>query len=232
MEWIYSNESLVGFVQGATKKITGIKKGDLELKKIDKSICNQIIIDNHYSHKTATDAHTRLHLGIFFRGRLLGAMQYGYAMNPQSCGNIVGGTKVNEYYELNRLWISDELGKNTESQIISMSFKLIKEINPKIKWIQSFADGRVGVGTIYQACNFLYCGSHNLVFYKLGDEIHHRGKFTHPKRSFGRLYRQCRGNLEKVEYPQYRYIYFLHKKERQNLLLTVLDYPKVVKQRI
>ncbi len=229
--WVYSNQSLANYVDGAKKEIIGIQKNDLVLKKIEKKRCNQIIIDNHYSHKTATDAHTLLYLGIFYKNEIVGAMQYGYAMNPKSCANIVEDTKIDEYYELNRLWIADGVPiKNVESQIIGMSFKLIKKINPKIKWIQSFADGRVGVGTIYQATNFIYCGSHKTKFVELNNgEVHHEGKFRNLQKSFGRKFH----GLDKDKkfkhkiYDQYRYIYFIKKDERKKLLLKPESYPKL-----
>lgn len=230
MEWIYSTETLSDFVPDLKPVIIGLKKGDITLKKIGRLTCNNLIIKNHYSHKTATDAHTKLHLGIFYGGVLVGAMQYGYAMNPQSGDGIVKGTQIDEYYELNRLWISDDVPvKNIESQVIGMSFKLIKTIDPKIKWIQSFADGRVGCGTIYQATNFLFCGEHKQEFVEFNGETHHVGKFTNSKKSFGRLYGELRDRLPKHEYDQYRYIYFLDKSQRKNLCLKICSYPKVNK---
>lgn len=225
-EWVYTTESLAGFVKNAKRQIIGITKQNITLKMIDKSKCNNIIIKNHYSHKTATDSHTLLHLGVFLDNELLGAMQYGYAMNPKSCSNLVEGTKINEYYELNRLWLNDKLPKNSESMVIGLSFKLIKKIRPKIKWIQSFADGRVGVGTIYQATNFLYCGYHTTNFIEFNNELHHEGKFSNYKKSFGRMYKGLQFKFKRYKFKQYRYIYFLQKKEKKNLLLSILSYPK------
>lgn len=233
MKWVYATESLEGFVDGAKRKIIGIEKQCVVVKKIDSQICNNLIIENHYSHKTATDMHTLLHLGIFHSDILKGAMQYGYAMNPHSCGNIVKGTLIDEYYELNRLWISDDMPvKNVESMVIGLSFRLIKILNPKIKWVQSFADGRVGCGTIYQASNFVYCGSHKQTFVKLNGVVHHIGKFNNKKKTFGRMYGGMEKTLAKQEYEQFRYIYFLKKEEKQNLLLDILPYPKIQKNNI
>jgi len=235
MEWVYATESLAGFVDGAKRQIIGIQKDDIILKKIYREICNRIIIDNHYSHKTATDMHTLLHLGIFYNKILKGAMQYGYAMNPHSCHEIVKGTSIDEYYELNRLWISDDFPvRNVESIVIGMSFRLIKKLNPKIKWIQSFADGRVGCGTIYQASNFLFCGSHKQTFVKFNGELHHIGKFNNSKKTFSRMYGDFldKSDTEKKCFDQYRYIYFLKKEEKCNLLLDVLPYPKIKKENI
>lgn len=225
-EWVYSTESLAGFVEGAKPVVVGIVKRGLEVRRIDADICNAMIIKNHYSHKTATDSHTILHLGIFKDGVLVGAIQYGLAMNPASCSKIVKDTAMDEYFELNRLWISDSCGKNTESTVIGLSFKLIARLYPKVKWIQSFADGRVGVGTIYQASNFLYCGSHKQDFLEMGGQLHHAGKFSNHTKSFGRQYFNIAKSLPKHSFPQYRYIYFIKPEYRKDLLLKVLPFPK------
>ena len=227
-KWIFSDESLDNFIPTISlSPITvGVKKESLMVKIISYGDVSRIIIKNHYSHKTATRSHTLLNLGVFLDDDLIGAMQYGYAMNPLSCSSIVKDTKIDEYYELNRLWIDYIAGKNTESQIIGMSFRLIKEINPKIKWIQSFADGRVGAGTIYQATNFLYCGSHKQRFVLFNGETHHIGKFTNKQKTFGRMYGQLLTDLPINEYYQHRYIYFLDKEWEKRLLLPIEPYPK------
>jgi hypothetical protein len=63
-------------------------------------------------------------------------------MNPASQASVVKDTEIDEYLELNRMWLSDEAPKNSESKAISYSIKYIKRKYPKIKWIQSFADER------------------------------------------------------------------------------------------
>lgn len=225
LEWVYSTESLSTFLGIENKEIIGVSKGLIVVKKIDKSICNRIIIKNHYSHKTATDSHTLLHLGVYYNNELKGAMQYGYAMNPQSCNKIVADTQIDEYYELNRLWLDDSMPKNSETAVISLSIRLIKKINPKIKWIQSFADGRVGVGTIYKASSFVYCGSHKTQFVDFAGKMHHGGKFTNKKKTFGRMYGHLWETIDKHEFEQYRYIFFIDKNSKSNLLLNVAQYP-------
>jgi len=227
-KWVFSKNTLDKYIPSivVTPNIIGIKKDNLMLKKIEYYKASNIIIKNHYSHKTATRSHTLLNIGIYLNDKCIGAMQYGYAMNPLSCTSIVSDTKVDEYYELNRLWIDDIAGKNTESQVIGMSFRLIKEVNPKIKWIQSFADGRVGVGTIYQATNFLYCGSHKQKFVSFNGETHHIGKFTNKQKTFGRMFGNLLPTLPNNEYQQYRYIYFLDKEWEKKLLLPIKPYPK------
>ena len=52
------------------------------------------------------------------------------------------------------MWIDDTLGKNAESVLIAASLKLLRKADPNIVAVQSFADGRLGCGTIYKASVF------------------------------------------------------------------------------
>ena len=117
-----------------------------------------MIIENHYSGTVAKGV--VYHLGIFIDETLFGVAQFGYGIKPKQTCLWVRGTKPNEYLELNRLWISDKLGKNAESNSISKCIKWVKENKPELKWIISFADGMMGkVGTIYQTKSVVCTGT-------------------------------------------------------------------------
>jgi hypothetical protein len=95
----------------------------------------------------------------------LGCSCFGYMKNPRS--KIFTHPNANAWLiELNRLWISDVLGKNAETILIAASFKLLKELDKNIVAVQSFADGRLGCGTIYKASNFKYYGFHYSKFFE------------------------------------------------------------------
>ena len=86
------------------KDIIGYGTDEFYVIEIPKQISKDIIIKNHYSHKVCNDATTHIHLGCYINGELLGCLQFGYAMNPQSGGSLVTGTELNQYKELNRMW--------------------------------------------------------------------------------------------------------------------------------
>ena len=62
----------------------GFGETDFYIQEIPKAKSKELIIKNHYSHKVCNDATTHIHLGCFINGELLGCLQFGYAMNPQS----------------------------------------------------------------------------------------------------------------------------------------------------
>ena len=122
-KYIYNNQSSLW----GESECIGFGTSKFYIKEIKKEISKKIIIKNHYSKKVCNDAHTHIHLGVFYNNVLTGVLQYGYAMNPRSHTKIVSDSKFNEYKELNRMWISDDCIDNAESRAISYSIKYIKK---------------------------------------------------------------------------------------------------------
>ena len=188
----------------------------LVIKPIEKSIAKSIIVENHYSHKWNCSFGI-INFGIFRKDsdKCLGAAVFGRMMNSNSFRMISDDLEKGEIIELNRLWIDDCLGHNAESLFIGACFKILRSEYPHIKAVQSFADGRLGCGTIYKATNFKYFGVHKTLFYenRITGEITHNVTMTNSK-SIGivRINRQwCEGILKPFEVNTYRYIYPLKK---------------------
>jgi hypothetical protein len=206
----------------------GFGNNEFYIKEIERQVANDIIVKNHYSKKFYNA--TYIHLGVYFNDKLMGVLQYGYAMNPASMSSVVESTSIDEYLELNRMWLSDDILINyAESQAISFSVKYIKRKFPKIKWIQSFADERCGgFGIVYQASSFNYYGEHSSIFWTLENEIYHNSLMTrNPKLSKSAAYLQSKKeNAVKSELRQFRYIKFINKKWKKKCLLKEMPYPK------
>lgn len=222
-KYIYKNQSSLW----GEPECIGFGTDEFYIKEIDRKLANEIIIKNHYSKKVYNA--TYLHLGVFYNNNLKGVLQYGYAMNPASCGSVVKGTKQDEYLELNRMWIDDDCKQYAESQAISYSVKYIKKKLKKIKWIQSFADERCGgFGIVYQACSFDYFGEHKSIFWTLDGQIYHNSLMTrNPKLSKSAKYLQDnKSKATSQTLRQFRYIKFIDKREKKNCLLKQKPYLK------
>ncbi len=225
-DYIYSTQ----FSLWGSKEIIGFGCSDFYIKEINRNKANDIIKQNHYSGKVYNA--TYIHLGVFHKKDLFGVLQYGYAMNPNSCGSVVEGTEKDQYLELNRMWLNDVLPRNSESKAISYSIKYIRGKFPKIKWIQSFADERCGgFGIVYQACSFLYYGEHTSVFWELDNVIYHNIQMTVSKESkrYAGEAKKLQQNKEKAikhELRQFRYIKYLDKRWESKCLLKELPYLK------
>ena len=226
-QYIYSNQSSLW----GDSELLGFGSEDFFIKEIDRKLANKVIIKNHYSGKVYNA--TYIHLGLFCKKELVGVLQYGYAMNPASCGSVVSGTKQNEYLELNRMWLSDSIDIDyAESQAISYSLKYIRRKYPKIKWIQSFADERCGgFGIVYQACSFSYYGEHSSDFWELEGVWYHNIQMTVSKDSkrYGgeaKFLQENKHRAKKHNLRQFRYIKFLDQREKKKCLLKECEYPK------
>lgn len=220
---IYSDQSSMF----GKRDILGFGTNDFYIKEIERDKANKIIIKKHYSKKVYSA--TYINLGVYMASKLVGILQYGYAMNPASCGSVVEGTEMDQYLELNRMWIDDIAPRNSESTAISYSIKYIKNRYPKIKWIQSFADERCGgLGIVYQACSFNYYGEHTSLFWTLDNKIYHNSLMTRdPKLSKSAAFIQANKEMAtSQELRQFRYIKFIDQSWKKKCLHKEKPYPK------
>ena len=230
---IYSNQlSMFG-----KPDVVGYSNGKLYVSEIERDLSNELIKEHHYSHKVYNG--TYIHLGVYIDEMLVGVLQYGYAMNPASCDSVVEGTDINQYLELNRMWLDDVAARNSESMAISCSIVYIKHRYPKIKWIQSFADERCNCfGIVYQACSFSYYGEHTNIFWYLDGEAYHNTNMTISKSSKryknnvggARYLQENKERAEKFVLRQFRYIKFLDISWKKKCRLKEIPYPKYYKE--
>lgn len=207
--------------------------GTLIFKEIDKELAKKICLENHYSHKWASNFGV-VNVGVFKEeepNKCLGVASFGWMMFPRAYKSIASNIERDEILELNRLWVDDCLGKNTETMLLSASWKILKYYG-KIRVVQSFADGRLGCGTIYKAASFKYYGCAKTSFLKdiYTDEIWFGGMFTKtcsPKTMLELGKKFCKDELEPFVVNTYRYIYTLDKSV--NILLKEQSYPEYQK---
>lgn len=210
------------------------------LQIIEVPICDakKVCIEKHYSHSW-NDAFGTFNYGICLPERpgvLFGVAVFGRLKVPHSVFSLFDTSDLNACFELNRLWVSDELGRNTESFFISKCINDIKKRCPGALAIQSFSDGRLGCGKVYQASNFKYFGCHETKFVKYpceksktGFKIIHAQTITNPASCRGFL--ECHSHLEKGDMSAfivktYRYVFFLHKDAESRFALKSEPFPR------
>lgn len=200
-------------IRKATKSL-----GVLVIKPITRERAREMIIAGHYSHKWQANF-GKHSFGIFRAGAeseadCLGVAAFGYMKTPKAriftC-DVPGGWMC----ELNRMWIDDSLGKNAETVLLGASFKLLRRVDPTIVAVQSFADGRVGCGTIYKAANFQYFGFHWSTFFlnEKSGEVYHEQILNNSTCASGFMRSNVAllaGDLQAFRVKTYRYIYPLH----------------------
>lgn len=130
---------------------------DIMLKPITSAEARAVVREHHYSGKVVNNS--QLHIGVFYMGRLEGAMQFGPSLDKRKCAGLVRGTEWHQFIELNRMAFSERLPRNSESRAMAIAFRILRKQAPQIKWVLSFADGtQCGDGTIYRAAGFLLTG--------------------------------------------------------------------------
>lgn len=205
-----------GFIKQGDQ-VVGYGCDELYVATIECWLARLIVSAKHYSHRFVNNSY--LHLGVFAgRDRLVGVLQFGYALHPSSGSSVVAGTGNREYMELNRMWVHDNQPHNTESRIISYALHFIRHAYPAVKWVQSFADERCGrAGVVYQAANFNYVGGHKGKFFELDGEFYHEIRMTVGRNEQEQWLKSNAHRATAHYLHQYRYIYFLDKRSVQNL---------------
>ena len=198
-----------------------------EFCEVPKDEAKELIVREHYSHNWGA-AFGVYNYGVRLGGELLGVASYGNLMNPQSF-NSVADLNPEQVTELNRLWIDDRLGKNAETWLMAEAHKRLLKDTP-VRLVQSFSDGRIGVGTIYQAANFGYYGYSTTMFHRnLTDgQSYHDTPFSNTARAgiYLRNAMHARGELETFTVNTYRYLKPLTKAARRRIKLKEKPYPK------
>lgn len=192
--------------------------GTLLIKPVEKAEAKEMIIKNHYSHKWLDSGFGRYNFGIFKESepdKCLGVAVYGLMKNCKA--KIFTHPNPEAWMcELNRMWIDDCLGHNAETLLIGASIRLLKRSDKNIVAVQSFADGRLGCGTIYKAANFKYYGYHYTKFMenvRTGEFVHEQ-IFTNSTSPSGYLRANVSyliGDFKAYQVKTYRYIYPLCK---------------------
>lgn len=130
---------------------------DIRVEPIARKDADTIVKRVHYSGKVVQNS--QLHLGVFYRGKLEGAMQFGPSLDKRKIQGLVKDTPWNGFIELNRMAFSEALPRNSESRAISVAMRLMRKHAPHVQWVVSFADGaQCGDGTIYRASGFVLTG--------------------------------------------------------------------------
>lgn len=176
-----------------------------KINLIDCETAKKYIIKNHYSHG-CHNAPSPCY-GLFDNDKLIGVLMFATPCSEAVRASVFGEEYKDWVIELHRLHILDCTPKNTESWFISRCLKLLRQYNPKIRAIISFADSTQGhQGTIYKATHFFYCGKTGKATFYLDEN----GRLRHPRQSGVNITIEMakkRGWKPVVRYSKYRYIY-------------------------
>jgi len=195
---------------------------DYEIKILSYQEAMTVVVEKHYLHRKCPVSRA---YGLFkiSSGECVGVVTYGVSPSSTLLKGICGPEEAKNVYELNRLWVSDEVPKNGESFLIANTMCLLdREI------VVSFADTSQGhLGVVYQASNFIYTGlSSKFKDPKVkGKENMHHATYAHGMTNAQVIEKFGEENVVFVERPRkHRYIYFNCDKRKKKELLSKLRY--------
>ena len=101
--------------------IIGYEAPQKEIKILvcTKKEADAIIIKNHYSHKATKNSF--LSFLVYYKGEINGALQIGYGIKPKSKGEY----NPDEVREFDRMWLSDDMPKFSETITLSLLHKFL-----------------------------------------------------------------------------------------------------------
>jgi len=202
-----------------------------EARPINYETAANMVETYHYAHRVPSIV---VSIGMYVDDVLAGCITYGMPAAVKGRWAVCGKQNQDSVLELNRLFVHEWAGRNSESWLIGQSFKELER--PRV--LISFADtGQNHLGGIYQATNWLYTGLSDPTGNFSRIEVNGRERTS--KSFYDELGTQAKEVILK-HYPdaifhaytrKHRYVYFLgSKKQRKELRAAlrwpVLPYPK------
>ena len=184
------------------------KSKHTKLLEVDKKVADEIIRKNHYSKKPCSNSFVSFI--VEWRGATHGALQVGYGIRNDK-------KDTSDTAEFDRMWLSDDMPKFSETNVISMLHKFLKLAHPNIKRIWSYADESAGnPGTIYKAANYRHVEDIPVDFYLLPD-----GERVHPVSMWHRHGTRKKDVLDEL-YPGIKHLKNQHKQRKFEYVLSKL----------
>ena len=183
----------------------------LVFKPINYFTAMKMVKKYHYLHRTAP---TTWSYGAYFNNRLEGVLTIGKPASHTLIEGVAGKENSQRVFELNRLWMSDKLPKNSESRFIGWALRQL----PKGTILVSYADTKYGhSGKVYQATNWIFTGTSIPFTDYTKNGLDHR---SIPKSE------RVKENMDKVQRSiKNRYVYFTDKKDMPYLKWDIKCYP-------
>ena len=196
----------------------------MRVEKVARSDLSDLILHKHYACRWPSVSFA---FGLFDGEELLGGITYGTPSSAPLRSGLLGPELSSRVLELNRLCLYHNQ-KNEASYLIANSLKLL----PGPRAIVSFADPSHGhVGTVYQACNFIYCGlSAKRTDWKVRGKEHMHGQtiadeFRGVKNRAAAMREKYGDDFYLSPRPRkHRYVYFIGSKKERKEMFAALRY--------
>lgn len=215
---------------------------DLAIREVSKEDALRMVRAYHYSDTLPKI--NRHFLGCFLGGEMVGVVTLGLGTRPRHTIQCLWpDLGSGDYLEIGRMCMTEDMPRNSESQMLSVVASWVKTNVPTCKVLFTWADGIMGKpGYVYQSCSYWYAGFIESEIYERGGvKLHVRGMkpllVEDPKTDRRKTVRptleQMRDlGIHHYKGRQFRYLKFLcGRREARRLWKSCLvplthDYPK------
>ena len=192
-------------------ELNSLRIENLRVESISNSEANGLSIKYHYLHRRCAG---RFSFGLYLKQELVGFIIYSQPASRTVWKGLFPEIEEVSLIELGRLWVRDDLPRNTESWFISQTVRQVP-----IEVVVSYADTKQGhVGYVYQASNWYYYGTTMPKIEWVDDSGFHE--------------RHSKGKFPRERSKKHRYLYLNCDRRRKKFYLKhlkykVLPYPKL-----
>ncbi len=198
-----------------------------EIKEIAKEVALTMVRKYHYSN--TLPKLNKHFVGFYQNNELVGVVTLGWGTRPlHTIKKIFPSLETKDYFEIGRMCMTEEMPKNSESQMLSQLVKWIKQNCPEIKVLFTWADGMMGKpGYVYQASNFHYVGFiWTDIYMKDGIKLHPRQTRHFFSSGSTDTRKTCRPtdkqmqefNIQHYKGKQFKYLLFVCDRRTESLL--------------
>lgn len=203
-------------------------KYKFKAKEITKEQALDMVQKYHYSN--TLPKLNKYFVGFYLEDELVGVVTLGWGTRPKhTIQKLFPSLESKDYLEIGRMCMSDEMPRNSESQMLSELVRWMKANCEGVKVLFTWADGMLGkVGYVYQASSFMYAGfAGGEMYLKDGVKIHVRqtkalfSNGENDKRLTVRptIEQMRQYNVRHYRGKQYKYFRFLCGKIEKNRLM-------------
>lgn len=107
----------------------GERSLDYVIKPLTRFDATEFVQDHHYS--PVMPRLTKVFLGFHLEEELVGVLTLGYGTQPKGTAKKIFDCEVDEYFEIGKMCILDDLGTNAESMMVARTESWIKQQNQK-----------------------------------------------------------------------------------------------------
>lgn len=197
-----------------------------EVRPIPTSEMVAFVARHHYS--TVMPRISKACYGGFRDGVLVAAISFGWGSRPlHTIRAMFPSLGTKDYLEIGKMCLADSEPRNSETQFMSVVFRMLHKDFPNVRLVFTWADGMWGKpGYVYQAANFLYGGFIWTDAYETrsGQRIHPL-QLQSAMKTYLRTQRPSTAELRELGWrhikgKQFRYVRFLCDRSEQEWLLS------------